>query len=143
MNLKPWAEFASDLPDDHIENDEGTEIVQFGGKSVAAAIGELLEGFGCTVSPPIYADEHGWELDVKFNKRNLWCQITFLDGYIFVFQENYFLPRIWKRYHPDYLNLLMKLADALAQDSRFHNVRWYSNDQVLSGAPGALRPIEE
>ena len=139
MKVKPWAEFTSDLSEDHIEEDD--EIVQFGGKSVAAAIGEILTRLGCVVSAPIYAHEHGWELDIALGKRRLWAQVTLIEGWIFVFEDRSFLPKLLRLPHPIYLDVLTRLADELGQDSRFHNVRWYSNDQVLSGLPGAETPV--
>ena len=45
--VRRWAEFASSLPTDLIEDRDG--IIQNGGKSVAAAIGEILRGLGCDV----------------------------------------------------------------------------------------------
>jgi hypothetical protein len=69
--VRSCATFTANLPDDQIENEEGTEIVQYGGKSVAEAISEILTRIGCAVKPPRYADEHGWELDLKFGKRSL------------------------------------------------------------------------
>ena len=141
MTVKPWAEFTSDLPDDVIETEDGSGFIQYGGKSVAAAIGEILTRLGGVVSPPIYADEHGWELDAVFGKRRLWGQITLIEGWLFVFQDPAFLPKLLGRPHPIYLDVLTRLADELARDSRFHNVRWYSSNQVLSGLPGDKTPV--
>jgi hypothetical protein len=30
----------------------------------------------------------------------------------------------------------------MASDARFIDVRWFASEEVLSGIPGALRPIE-
>jgi hypothetical protein len=37
---------------------------------------------------------------------------------------------------------LIQLAEAMASDARFIDVRWFASEEVLSGIPGALRPIE-
>ncbi len=140
MTVKPWAEFTSDLPDDVIETEDGSDFVQYGGKSVAAAIGEILTRLGGVVSEPIYAHEHGWELDAVFGKRRLWAQITLIEGWLFVLQDTSFLAKLMG-HHPVYLDVLKRLADELARDPRFHNVRWYSSNQVLTDLPGDEKPV--
>lgn len=139
MKVLPWAEFTSDLPEDHIE--KGPYIVQFGGKSVAAAIGKMLERLGCVVSPPIYAHEHGWELDVQAGRRRMWGQVTLIEGYIFVFEDTSLIDKMLGRHNKVYLDTLMSLSEALAQDSRFHDVQWYSGADLLTGKPGAKAPV--
>ena len=140
MKVKAWAEFTADLPDDQIEDD--SEIVQFGGKSVAEAISEILKGLGCTVDPPRYADEHGWELDIKAGKRRLWCQVTLIDKYLIVVEDLSLFSKMLGRYHPTYLDVLTRLSRELAGDPRFHDVLWYSSNQVMSGVPGAKEPVD-
>jgi len=140
MIVRSAATFTSDLPDDEIENEEGTEFIQYGGKSVAEAIGDILKRLGCVVDPPIYAHEHGWELDAKYGKQPLWGQITFLVDYVFFFEDPTF-AFFRKRHRPDYLDMLNRLAQELGRDPRFHNVLWFRNEDVLSGVPGANEPI--
>lgn len=142
MKVRTWATFTSDLPDDHIENEAGDEILQFGGKSVAAAIGEILTGLGCVVSPPIYANEHGWELDVKFEKRRLWCQVTLIEGWVMVFEDTSFMRGLLG-HHRLYLDVLTRLAQELECDPRFHDVLWFRSDEVLTGRVGAKEPVSE
>lgn len=141
MIVRSCATFTADLPDDHIENEEGTEIVQYGGKSVAEAISEILTRLGCSVAPPRYADEHGWELDLKFGKRNLWCQVTFMDFYLVFFEDISWINELLGRHHPVYLDALGRLARELGQDPRFHDVVWFLRDEALSGAAGSKEPI--
>jgi hypothetical protein len=140
MKVRHWAEFTSDLPEDHIEDDE--EIIQYGGKSVAEAIGGMLKDLGCEVDPPVYAHEHGWEIDARCGKRRLWGQVTLIEGYIFAFEDTSWIAKLLSRPHPVYLDVLTRLADALAADKRFHNVGWYFDSDLLSGEPGAARPVE-
>lgn len=143
MKLRPWAEFGTDLPDDQIE--EGPRIVQFGGKSVTKAIGDILVGFGCEVSEPIYADENGWELYILAGeqRRRLFCQVTLIGKFVMVFEQNSWLANTFGRYHPAYLDILKRLGAALADDARFHDVRWYTSADLHTAAPGALQPLED
>lgn len=139
MIVRSCATFTTDLPDDHIE--EGAEIIQFGGKSVAEAISDILTRLGCTVAPLRYADEHGWELDIKFGKRSLWCQVTFMDFYLVFFEDKSWINDFLGRYHALYLDVLTRLAQELGDDPRFHDVSWFLRDEVLTGVAGSKEPI--
>jgi hypothetical protein len=142
MKVRCHAEFSSTLPDDHIENEEGTEIIQFGGKSVAAAIGEILRGLGCEVEPPAYAGDHGWDFNLKAQGRRFWCQVTLIEGYVFVFENPSWMDKLFKRRPKIYLDLLRGLGCELAADPRFSDIRWLLRDEVMSGAPGASQPLD-
>ena len=141
MKIKPWAEFTSDLPDDQIEDETGSQIIQFGGKSVIAAIGEMLERLGCEADPPIYADEHGWELNATVGGRRLWCQVTLIGGYVMGLLDRSAFAGLFGRHHPAYLAVLRGLNEHLARDSRFHDVSWFTSDDVTSGIEGARSPV--
>jgi hypothetical protein len=142
MKVRPWATFTTDLPDDQIE--EGPQIVQFAGKSVANAIADVFARLGCEVSEPIYAHEHGWELDILAGKqrRRLWCQVTLIDTYVMVFEQNSWIADLFGRYHEVYLDVLTRLAAALADDARFYDVRWHTSDELHTAALGASQPVE-
>lgn len=141
MIVRSCATFTADLPDDHIEDEDGVEIIQFGGKSVAEAISEMLTRVGCVVGPPRYADEHGWELNLKFGKRSLWCQVTLIEGYVIHFEEISWINQLLGRHHPLYLDVLTRLAQELGHDPRFHNVLWFRRDEVLTGVAGSKDPV--
>lgn len=141
MIVRSCATFTADLPDDQIEDEGGAKIVQFGGKSVAEAISEILARLGCAVAPLRYADEHGWELDIKFGKRNLWCQVTLIEGYVIDFEEISWVNQLLGRHHPVYLDVLARLAQELGNDTRFHDVLWFLRDEVLTGVAGSKEPI--
>lgn len=143
MKVRPWATFTSDLPDDHIENEDGDEIIQFGGKSVAAAIGEILTRLGGAVSPPIYAHEHGWELNAEFGKRRLWCQVTLIERWAMVFEDTSFIDQFLARYHVGYLDTLTRLAHELGHDPRFQDVSWFDGDEVFTRCAGAREPVAD
>jgi hypothetical protein len=133
--VRPWAEFDADFPSDMIEDEH--DIVQFGGKNVAEAIGELLVGFGCVIEKLYYAGEHGWECLFLYERRSLWFQVTDMESYLFVCEQP-----IWGTSpDPRYIHALLKLNEALRQDGRFHNLGWFRSEDVLSGKAGAESPV--
>jgi hypothetical protein len=141
MKIRPWATFTSKLPNDHIE--DGPEIIQFGGESVAKAIGDVLRGLGYAAGEPIYANENGWEVYVLAGeqRRRLWCQVTFMaDDYLLFFGQNSWIADLFGARHPVYIDALSRLAAALADDLRFQRVRWF--DDVDACGPGAPCPVE-
>ncbi|MBL8554060.1 MAG: hypothetical protein JNL41_07260 [Phenylobacterium sp.] len=142
MRVRPWATFTIDLPHDQIE--DGAQIVRFGGQSAAKVIADLLIGCGCEVSEPIYAHENGWELDIIAGeqRRRLWCQITLIDKYTMVLEQNSWIASAFGRHHQAYLDVLLRLGIALAEDARFHGVRWYTSDELRTQASGASLPVE-
>ena len=142
MKVRPWAEFTTDLPDDQIE--DGAQIVRFAGQSVARAIADILIECGCEVSEPIYAHEHGWELDIVAGeqRRRLWCQITLIGKYTMVLEQNSWIANAFGRHHQAYIDVLIRLGDALAEDARFQGVRWYTSGELHTRASGASLPVE-
>ena len=141
MTRRSWAEFRSDLPEDVIEDDEG--FIERGGRGVTHAIASLLEQLGCQVDPPIYADEHGWEIDFHWRGRRLWCQITLIEGYIFVMEDPAWFSKRSKKNKAIYFDILTRFAEALSADHRFDNIGWYLSNDLLGGGPGAKRPVSD
>jgi hypothetical protein len=45
-------------------------------------------------------------------------------------------------WHPDLVSMFNDLAEAMASDARFIDVRGFASEEVHSGIPEALRPIE-
>ena len=122
---KPWAEFRADFPSDQVE--DGSDIVQFGGRNVAQAIAGLLAGFGCVIEEPYHAEEHGWQCSFTYENLPLWFQIQELGpSYLFVCKE----PLIsGHSEHPLYFQALIKLNDALREDGRFHDLAWHDYNE--------------
>ena len=139
MIILPCAEFVSDLPEDIIESED--DFIETGGRSVTWAIADMLKGFGCTVAPPQYAGDHGWNLSFKWRKRLYWFEVTLIDGYILQTSDNSFFSKRLKKNKEIYAEMLTQLARALDEDPRFHNIRWYSKDDLLRGGPGAKSPV--
>jgi hypothetical protein len=141
MKIRPWATFRADFPCDMIENDN--DIVQFGGRNVAVAIGEMLERLGCVVSEPIYAHEHGWEIEVFADGRNLWCQVTDLNVYLIYLKDNVLFEGKGRNANPIYVDTLRKFDEALQADPRFHDVSWFTDDEVDPDGTGEAHAISE
>lgn len=125
MRVKPWIAFLTTLPDDQVE--DGLNIVLFGGRNVAVAIGEVLASLDCKVSKPEHAAEDGWEFDLAYKGRHrFWCRvISFHPAFNVLFQD----PGAWttaQRNAAAYAELALKLSAALRADPRFRQVSWWS-----------------
>lgn len=137
--VRRCAEFESDLPTDTIEMEE--EII-VGGRSVGEAIGQILESLGARADPPVYAGDNGWQFQAYFQGRTFFCQATHIERFMFLLEDASSRDRSLHRYSPIYLDLLTRLAEALARDPRFHDIGWHADEDVLSGSPGAAMPVE-
>ena len=144
MKVRPWAELRTELPSDQIEDEH--DIVQFGGRGVAEAIGGLLAAQGYEVSPPEYAGEHGWEFDFHALERRFWCQVTETDRIQLLcidMTSSPFGGVSRKPPHPAYVEVIRLLDRELAGDPRFYDLAWYFDDEVDRDLPGSLSPVCE
>jgi hypothetical protein len=132
MIVRPWAEFTTSLPDDGIEDETG--FIQWPGKNVAEALAEILARLGCTEVEIFDLEHAGYDVGFRLGKLALAARVTVIDNPLIAFGP--------KR-QPEYLDFLKRVSDALAQDGRFHNVRWFTDDEVLTGVEGAISPLEE
>ena len=140
MMIRPWAEFTSSLSDDVIETEDGRDVIQLGGKSVAEAMHEILTRLGCEMRPVEDAGDHGWQFTFRYQKRSLWCQVTLIEKYLVLVAENTLFGKIFAP-KPAYIELMRRLAEAMAADPRFEDVRWYADGEFHTDAPGALSPV--
>ncbi|MCA6259941.1 hypothetical protein, partial [Phenylobacterium sp.] len=69
-------------------------------------------------------------------------RVTQIDKYLIGLHQAGWIRTTFAPRHPDLLWMLSRLADALAADDRFFDVRWFARDEIQSGIPGALHPIE-
>lgn len=140
MKIRSIAQIIADFPDDTVEEDD--EIVQFGGRTIAEALAEILRGLGYHVSPPEHQHENGWDFDVTFEGKRVWMQIADLvDEYILTTE---FMPKIslFASKTQVYGPMLDRLNAALKCDPRFQSVKWY----YRFGSPddlGADSPLVE
>ena len=141
MTIRPWAEFTTDLPDDAIENESG--FIQWPGKGVSEALAEMLTRCGCEVRALLCLDFKGWELVFTAGRRKVRCRVTEIDKYLIGFYDPSWFAELFNRNHPDFVQLLKCVATELANDPRFHDVRWFAEDEVQTDAEGASFPVSE
>jgi hypothetical protein len=145
MKMRPWAEFNSTLPSDLIESEDEMDILQYPGKLLSETLAEILKGLGYEIIELICLHERGWELLIRGGPKGrsrFGIRVTQIDKYLIgLFQTSWFRTTFSPR-HPDLVSVLTQLAEAMASDARFIDVRWFASEEVLSGIPGALRPIE-
>jgi hypothetical protein len=138
ITVKPWVKFRADFPSDMIEEDG--QIVQFGGRNVTLALAQILRTLGCKVSDPIYAGDHGWELDVYCEKIHLWAQISDLYPIYYIMLEDNF--RFIGKSNPlCYLDLLKSLNEEFNRDHRFHDITWFDSEDFDVDGVGSDTPV--
>jgi hypothetical protein len=138
VSVRPVAEFCADFPNDMIEDE--TDIVQFGGRGITEAIAGMLDDLGYKVSAPIYAGEHGWELDARVGGRRFWLQITDIDGSKCSLVTDDMTWRLW----PDpskHREFLVQLEAALQRDGRFRQIKWFPKDWWRKEAAPSDSPL--
>jgi len=143
MKVMPWAEFTTDLPDDAVENEDGSDFIQWPGKGVSEALAKMLTKCGYKVSEPICLDFKGWELLIIAGRRTVRCRVTEIEKYLIGFRDRSWFAGLSNRNHPDFLRLLKCVGTELANDPRFHDVRWFAYDEVQTDAEGAMFPVSE
>jgi hypothetical protein len=143
MKLRDTAQFFTALPDGAVENEEadGPEFLVWPGRPVAEALCSVLQEVGCEVRPIYSADFKGWEFKFRYRGRSLWCRVSVIERHIAYFDDPDLWPKIIGRKDRRYVELLTRLADALARDERFHDVRWYALNEIETDFEGALRPV--
>ncbi len=140
MKIRPYAKCTSSLPNDVIESEDGMDILQVGGKSVAEAISEDLKSFDCSVGEVESAGDNGWVCSIKFQDRNFALQVVLIDDYYIDFIDYSF----WNsRTKPRriFAEFLKKAGIALRRDCRLENLRWYVEQD--DGSDGAQDPVTE
>lgn len=130
----------AEFPDDTIEEDG--EIVQFGGRNAAEAIGEMLIRLGYAVSPPIHRYEYGWDFDVTHEGKRVWMKVSYLGARDYVLSTE-FIPKfsLFGGKMQFYAEMLDRLSKELVSDPRFEEVGWvYRRD--ISKAPPTPSPLD-
>jgi hypothetical protein len=129
--------FEADLPDDHIEDDDG-RVIQFGGQGVTKTIAACLRGPERAVSEPQHEHEHGWTFEIQSNGARVWFQISNMEDDVFML-----ISKGYGRNHAVlHLELLNEITSALAQDARFKDLKWYRQEELFAGFAGAAHPLE-
>jgi len=138
MNFRSYAEIASDIPLDDVEEDG--EIVIFAGKAAAEAIAEALRQAGYDVEAPEHMHEHGWDLNVYVEGKRIWLEVQGFEepgGYILQTEAmTSFFRRLFGVDLGYYAEFLRKLNDGLRADPRFGSIKWYElRDHLPVGEP--------
>ena len=134
--MRRWAAFDSDLPYDGIEDETG--FIQYPGKALAEAIAEMLLRLGCTRAEIDPLEYRGYEVVFDFGKKQFRVRVTMIDQYMLTFSQYSFMDRLRRRFSPEYLEILHRMNAELNRDGRFHRVRWFADDEVLTGIEGEL-----
>jgi hypothetical protein len=141
MKLRDVAQFASELPDGAVENEEGTDFIVWPARPVAEALHELLHAMGCEPGPVVSASFKGWEITFIYRGRPLWCRISMIERYIAYFDDKGLWPNLIGMKPAVYAEFLARLGDTLSSDRRFQDVRWYALKEIETDFAGALRPV--
>ena len=140
VKFRPAAEIWTFLPDDSIE--EGDYCVQFAGRGVSEAIAEHLRGAGYTVSTPEHMGEQGWDFKVNAKPRSIFIQITYFGNeYLLISYESRWFAYRRKYDNPVHAEILDRINNLLNADPRFHRVRWFFDEEIHGGGPGAASPF--
>jgi hypothetical protein len=135
--VRSRAEFRADFPDDHIWNDDESDVVQTGGKAVAQAIADILAGFGCVIEVLEDNVGHCWECSFSYQRLALVFRVVDVDGCVLTFEEPHRVTRKLDRYY----DVLLKANEQLRRDGRFHDLVWCSYDDRRVGAEAFQTPV--
>jgi len=141
MIVRPWVTFDSDLPYDGIEDETG--FIQWPGKAVAEATAEILGRLGCTRINIDTIGEAGYEVAFTAGRRNLAARVTMIDNYVVCIHQYSIYDSLFNKIRPEFISILRGLNAELNSDGRFHQIRWFTGDEVFSGVEGALSPVED
>jgi len=141
VTVRSWVIFNSDLPYDAIEDETG--FIQWPGKNVAEAITEILGGCGYTNISIDVLEHAGYEIAFNIGKIPFGARVTVIDTYTVNIRQYSWLDELFGRQRPEYLEALERLNAELAKDGRFHDIRWFTDDEVLTGVEGSLSPLAE
>lgn len=145
MKIRPWAEFDLTLACDRVDSDDEMDILQYPGKYLSETLAGILKDLDCEILELIDLHYRGWEVLFRGGPRKrtlFFIRVTQIDKYLIGLHQARWIRTTFAPRHPDFLSMLTRLAEALAKDDRFIDVRWFSPDEIHSGFPGALRPLE-
>lgn len=144
MKVMPWAEFTGDVLYDAIETADGRDFIQWPGKAAAEELMIMLIRSGYGVTPLICLEHAGWEFVIDACDRNVRCRVTYIEKCLVVFSDDsWFSKLLNSSAHPTFVKLLKRIGEAMANDPRFHDVRWFSDDEVLEDKEGSISPVSD
>jgi len=127
------------MPYDEVDDDNPQP-----GGAVAAALGEILRGLGCEVGSVEDGGDHGWHLDFRYRSARPTLEVTAIDGVV-VQVHGVRSARQWlrtaKAATPDDVEILLQLSEAIHADERFHDLGWFTQEELTSREAGASTPV--
>ncbi len=139
MKLRPIADFKADFPDD--QEDDGDEIIVYGGRGVAEHVAATLRALQYDVAGPEHAPPYGWRLAAWRGSGRLMIQVSDLgEEYVLgTYERTPFLARLFNRRASIHSELLTKLHAELVRDGRFHSIQWW--DRYDGHGSSAAEPV--
>jgi hypothetical protein len=145
MIVRTLVTFHTELPDDWIMTDDGTNVIRWPGLNVAQALADLLRMIGWKPSDPIDLEERGWALDANLGLKDITLRISLIEEVIVEIidrtpEYTWFFRR--KPPGPVLTGMLTEFDKALKADSRFSDIRWYTPKAYDNQEAGAPVPID-
>lgn len=139
MKIRPIADFTTDFPDD--QEEENGEVTVYGGRGVAEFVAEALKRHGYDVSGPAHVPPYGWRLGALSGAGRVMLQVSDLgeEMVLGTYERTPFLKRLFDPRASIHADLLKKLHRELADDGRFHRIRWW--DRYDSRGTSASEPV--
>jgi uncharacterized RDD family membrane protein YckC len=129
MTLRNNLLFVAGFPDEGVEDEH--DFVEYPGRIAAEILQGVLRGLGCEVEPLFSADMKGWEFQFRFEGRGFWSRVTVIECHYAVFVERGLGAALGRGDGgPALADLLARLDEALSQDPRFSQLRWYAGDEI-------------
>ncbi|MGZ3378320.1 MAG: hypothetical protein ACXU8S_17125 [Phenylobacterium sp.] len=126
MIPKPLAVFTADFPDDQVE--DAQEIVLYGGRNVGEALCRIIGGFGGETSGLLYEGVKGWSFEARYEGHAYACLLTsFHPEFFLTFSSPYLGGQLGAA---NFGEFWQAMDAALRRDERFHELRWFENDDA-------------
>ena len=127
MSLRTHLVFEADFPEDGVWTQSGA-VVQPSGLNIASALTEMLKHKDFEVSKPTSIESYGWDFTVS---GVVWFVLQCPGPWLLLSKNNG--PLMQKVFNPKALALthrdvLEKVNALLHQDSRFHDIRWFTKE---------------
>jgi hypothetical protein len=126
MTLRTISTFTTTIPDDTQWSDDD-EISVPGGKAIASIVREFLQALGTACGDPSLRDSYGWELQAEFEGQLFLIVVQLVDDWILQCEP------VSKLHVESASTMLRLLANCMASDERFGNVRWHFSTDFEKG----------
>lgn len=142
MIVRTLVTFDTELPDDRIETDDGSDFIRWPGLNVAEALADLFRAMGWEPSGPFDLQERGWDLDATLGNKGITLRISLIENVIVDITDR--TPELtWyfrrKPPGPVFVGMLVGLDAAMKADGRFSNILWFTPEgygsQTEAGSP--------